>query len=155
MPTGNNGNIPKRSGSRLGHVSNAEAAGEHVTKAPGAQKVVVPHASKDWCDMARNWYNALKISGQQQFYQPSDWQMAWLLADEIHHYKTATDQLGRLKRSPMMLASIMTGMSLLLTTEGDRRKVHIELQGAPEAAVDPGQVALEKYQEMLAKQKSA
>lgn len=41
----------------------------------------IPEADPSWKPKARSWYNALKISGHSQFFEPSDWMTAVAAAD--------------------------------------------------------------------------
>ena len=79
------------------------------------------------------WYEALRRSGQSQFFEPSDWAVAELVV-------TAIDAFSR-SPSAVMLASINTAMTNLLATEGDRRRLRLELEkpapAAPTGATDP------------------
>lgn len=89
--------------------------------------VRIPEADPEWHPIARMFYESLLESGQSDFYQQSDWAFAYSLADDITAYKNQTWRDGTVKRSPEMLKAILGGMSLLLVTEGDRRRVRLEL----------------------------
>lgn len=67
-------------------------------------------------------YNSLKDSGQSKYYEPSDWQFA-------RYTMHFVDQIVKTsKPSAMMLATINQMLSSLLMTEGDRRRVRIEVE---------------------------
>ncbi len=139
---GVHGPIPKRSAERMGHRSKAEKS--DVTKASGAEKVPVPKANSEWHPLAKRWYASLAKSGQSRFYEPSDWAFAFSLADDLSYYK------ARRKRSSQMLTAVLSGMDRLLTTEGDRRRVRMELdRGEPE--VDASVVVLDDYRAAFAR----
>lgn len=122
------GPIPKRSDQKVGHPHVAKAQAPKISGRGRARKVKnVPVANPDWHPAAKDWYDSLKKSGQSDYYEASDWAFARLIADEISEYKQTTDKYGNPVRSPMRLTAIMQGMTLLLTTEGDRRRVNIEL----------------------------
>ncbi|GGK13145.1 hypothetical protein GCM10010124_02120 [Pilimelia terevasa] len=95
--------------------------------------VTVPDPDPDWHPIACRLYEALRTSGQADFYQDSDWAFAFSVCDDLSHYKRAT------KRSGQMLQSIYSAMERLLVTEGDRRRVRIELH-APESDEKPASV---------------
>ena len=118
---GTRGPVPKRTESLNGHRSKDELAGSKVTKALGADDVARPEPDPDWHPIARRLWDALAESGQSRFYEPSDWAVAYSLMDDLSYYKSSS------KRSGQMLATIMSAMSSLLVTEGDRRRVQIEL----------------------------
>lgn len=139
---GTRGPIPKRSNERMGHRSKAELAA--VTKVPGAQRVTVPRVNPKWHPIAKRWYRALKESGQSQFYEPSDWAAAYYVAEAM----TRNLEAGRF--SAQMFAAIWSAMNDLLTTEGDRRRVQIELQrGGPDPEVPAGVAAIADYRAAL------
>lgn len=105
--------------------------------------VTVPHADPDWHPIARKLWDSLKTSGQADFYQNSDWAFAYSICDDLSYYK------GAGKRSGQMLQTIYTAMERLLVTEGDRRRVRIELH-EPEGDETPAAVlAIADYQKEL------
>ena len=117
---GTRGPVPQRKEDLRGHRSKDEL-NKSVTRAPGADKVSVPKADPEWHPIAQRLWGALKKSGQARFYEPSDWALAYSLMEDLSRYKSGA------KRSGQMLAAIMSGLSDLLVTEGDRRRVGIEL----------------------------
>jgi len=93
----------------------------------------IPRADPQWHPIAKQLFNAVKRSGQSDFYQDSDWWLLYSLCEDLSVYKTprheeedGTVWYGR--RSGQMLQTIMSSMERLLITEGDRRRVRIELQ---------------------------
>lgn len=128
------------------------------------QPVRIPAADRDWHPIAKRLYNSLKTSGQSDFYQNSDWAMAWSLCDDLSRYKKQEDQADALnaavvqwyemtgdereeagldrKKPPrfggkggsaMKLNAILDALGSLMVTEGDRRRLRLELQQpAPE-----------------------
>ena len=114
---GTRGPVPKRTESRQRrNVSEVD-----VKRADGAEDVSQPVADPDWHPIASRLWESLGQSGQSRFYEPSDWAVAYSLMDDLSYYKASS------KRSGQMLATIMSAMSSLLVTEGDRRRVQIEL----------------------------
>jgi hypothetical protein len=92
-----------------------------------------PEASEDWHVIAKDWYNSLAKSGQAHFYEPSDWQVARYIAQAM------SLNLKQGKFSAVLFANVLSGMGSLLATEGDRRRMRVELEKAQEA--DPDEVA--------------
>lgn len=78
--------------------------------------------------IAVDLYNSLAESGQSKYYEPSDWQMARVL---VHMLSGVLDNS---KPSAQMIASLSSLMSSLLLTEGERRRVRMEVDRASEAA---------------------
>lgn len=154
---GARGPVPKRSEQR--RRVNKPAGGE-ITKAKGATVVPVPEPDEEWHPVARQWYDALARSGQSAFYEPSDWATAVLIAEsmsrDLREQVVGITETGVVVRDviPLKGASLsayLKAFGNLLTTEGDRRRVSLELQrNAPvdvdeEAAV----AALDEYRARL------
>ena len=111
------GRVPKRNSERLR--TNADSQNRTVTR---TGKVRVPAARKDWHEVARRWYLSLRTSGQSDFYEPSDWAMAQLVASGASKLLTQT------QFSSTLFAEVLHGMDLLLTTEAARRRARVEVQ---------------------------
>ncbi|MFG1602858.1 hypothetical protein [Actinoplanes sp. NPDC049265] len=95
--------------------------------------VTVPAADPAWHPLATRLYESLRSSGQADFYQNSDWAFAMSVCDDLSHYKKS------MKRSGQMLQTIYSALERLLVTEGDRRRVRIELH-EPEDDSEPASV---------------
>ncbi|MFD8257746.1 hypothetical protein ACFV19_02115 [Streptomyces griseoluteus] len=74
-----------------------------------------------WHPIAKRLWDSLKQSGQADFYQQSDWALAYSLCEDLSYYKKSG------KRSGQMLQTIYSAFERLLVAEGDRRRVRIEL----------------------------
>jgi hypothetical protein len=96
---------------------------------------------REWHPIARLWYESLAKSGQAVFYEPSDWAAAYVLAEtlsrELHpHFVSYIDvetgeRMGSWVTEPIKgasLTAILKGMTALMVTEGDRRRLSIELE---------------------------
>lgn len=112
------GPVPKRSDQRRRR-NKPEAA---VVVAMGQQVVKPPTEDRAWHPYAKDWFRALKRSGQAQFYQESDWReaklVAWLITQELSSPTGA--------RAGMMDV-IFSRADALMTTEGARRRLRVEL----------------------------
>lgn len=115
------GPIPKRSDQRR-RTNSPKAEKVPATKAPGTY--TVPLAAGEWHDLAKQWWQALRKSDQTLYYQPSDWAHAYAWT------QMWSQQLESGKPSAMFLATWDSAMGRLLITEGDRRRVRIELERA-------------------------
>lgn len=128
---GSRGPVPKRSEDRKRR--NKVDVSEVVVELP---PVVVPEMSEAWDDVAKRLWVSLTESAQARFYEPSDWGLAFFLMDEITRYRS----LGRV--SGQSLTAILGGLTGLLVSEGDRRRVGLEL-GRASSEVDDDARAVE------------
>lgn len=141
--SGSRGPVPKRSEARTRR--NKEPEGE-VKLAKGTSKPSSwPAANETWDQLAVDWYHGLRDSGMAEYYEQSDIEMARIIAGELSHYLKSYEG----KRSAMMFAALMTAMSSLGVTEGDRRRMRIELEKPKEAKVSASVVAIADYQKAL------
>lgn len=146
---GARGPVPNRSDdlARPRSRKGGEHLHEEVTKGV-ALPVTIPEPDADWHPIATMMWEALSRSGQAAYYQQSDWAFAYSLCEDLSLYKEPrTTKDGEIyhKRSPEMLKALMTGMSSLLMTEADRRRVRIELE-APQPEETPASlVVLDDY----------
>lgn len=115
------GPVPKRSDQRRRR-NRPEADAPAVVVAMGQQVVKPPTEDRAWHPYAKDWFRALKRSGQSQFYQESDWReaklVAWLITQELSSPTGA--------RAGMMDV-IFSRADALMTTEGARRRLRVEL----------------------------
>ena len=141
---GSRGPVPKRSEERMGHLTKAEKA-SISRPAPGeapTTDVVWPEPDPFWHPIATDWYLSLRESGQAAYYQQSDVATARFVAEGMHR------NLDNPRFSAQLFAAVMGGMSNLLVTEGDRRRVRIELERrrAPQTPEQPaGVTAIADY----------
>lgn len=105
--------------------------------------VRIPHADKDWHPLAKRLWDGMKTSGQADFMQNSDWAFAYSLMDDLTYYKNSG------KRSSQMLQTIYAAMTSLMITEGDRRRVRLELQAPADETQDAELFAIEGYKDAL------
>lgn len=114
---GSRGPVPKREESR--HRRNAPSM--DVAHAQSSDGTAAPEPDPDWHPIARRLWDSAAKSGQSRFYQASDWAVLYSLMDDLTYYKNGS------KRSGQMLQTIMSSLTSLLLTEGDRRRLQIEL----------------------------
>jgi hypothetical protein len=82
----------------------------------------------------------------REYYELSDYEMARLLCDALtEYYKRPT---------AMMLATILQGMTSLGVTEGERRRMRIELEQPKEAETPASVTALRDYRAALGVQET-
>lgn len=148
---GARGPVPKRSDQRHGH-HKPEVPVEHAPSgAPSAEsassEVFKPLPPDDnWHVTAREWYLALQKSGQSRWYEPSDWLEAFVAAEVLSR------MLESSRLSAQLFAAWSSHTCRLLVTEGDRRRVRIELERAAQADPDEdaGVASMEAWRGRLA-----
>lgn len=89
-----------------------------------SREASIPAADPTWHSIATLLWESALASGQADFYESSDYAMLYSLCDDLSYLKS----MG--SRSAVMLAAIYSAMTSLLLTEGDRRRVRIELENA-------------------------
>jgi hypothetical protein len=120
---GINGPIPKREDQRRAHIKEENRVDRLPSGVPeGLKYGPEPPA---WMDgYALDFYEAFRTSGQAIFYEDSDWAVLALICRNV---------MAEIRKpSAVMLASILHGCTLLAATEGDRRRIRIELGHAGE-----------------------
>lgn len=94
--------------------------------------------AEGWHPIVRDWYQSLDRSGQSHFYEPSDWQLARIIAESMSRELSpqpmvvgrgddAHIEMVRLPPKGASVAAWLKAMSSLLVTEGDRRRLRLEL----------------------------
>lgn len=129
------GPIGKRSNAQAGHRTKAEKAEvEKVEVDQGPAEMPEPDAG--WHPIARDWYVSLSQSGQARFMEPSDWAGARYVAEAV------SQNLKGDKFSAMLFSSVWSAMNDLLTTEGARRRVKLEIDRGGNSDDAPAGVAV-------------
>ena len=103
--------------------------------------VEIPPANPRWHAVAKRIYESLRSSGQSKFYEASDWAAAYLLAESLSRdLKPQAIGIslitGRIVRATQplkgaSLAAYLKGFAALGVTEGDRRRMDIEIDRKP------------------------
>ena len=123
---GAKGPVPKRSAERRRR--NKDSQPQKVQ--PLGRRPARPRPKPTWHPLMRKWFSALGRSAQSQFYEPSDWAEAELWCDVM-------SEALKSKRgvTAFMMGTFSAFSSRLLTTEGDRRRVRLEIErDVPEPA---------------------
>lgn len=88
----------KRPEDRIGHSSRSREARDvakygYTQSGPvsrgrsrRADLPAIPTANERWLPTARSWFNSLKLSGQSEWYEASDWMMAVIAADAFDKF---------------------------------------------------------------------
>lgn len=84
-------------------------------------------------------YNSIRESAAVQYYEPTDWQVARLTLYTLNEELIAARHQGK-PIGAMKLTAINQLLSSLLLTEGDRRRVRLEIERAPSDNANGGKV---------------
>ena len=124
---------PKRSDQRRRRNKPDESQPNLTVVKDDAPRPVVkaPRVPPSWHPLMKDWFRSLKQSGQARFYEPSDWQTARLLAEVMSQELNNGEGV-----KASMLAEFNRAAASLMTTEGERRRLRVELQAADGAVVD-------------------
>lgn len=145
---GTRGPVPKRSDQRR---RRNKAEGGAPDKVAGGVRVEQPEPSESWHPMARDWYTSLAESGQAVFFEASDWQQARVAAEVLHRMLEARTKGGTPAVNGQALAAWLSMTTTLMVTEGDRRRLRVELQRGEvvDADEDASVTALDAYRAQL------
>jgi hypothetical protein len=124
--------------------------------------VEAPAACPTWHKIALAWYEALELSGQAEFYEPSDWAVAYLVAESISrdlkpqaiglHPVTGRVVRARVPLRGTALTAYLKAMSGLLVSEGDRRRAGVEIsRTASSAEPAAGVTVIDEYRDRFAR----
>ena len=135
---GSRGPVPKRSQERRrrnkdgGDVEQVKVGGR--VEAPGFRDGLHP--------LAAELREVLADSGQAQFFEPSDWWLAKLLAEAVDDYMEG-------RRSATKLAEIRALATELMMSEGQRRRMRLELERDETVETDAEVTAIDEYRREL------
>lgn len=144
MVAGARGPVPKRTDQRR---RRNEPEGAKVVKAR-TRPAPDPQASNpEWHPTIRDLFDSLSQSGMAQFYEPSDWAFARLTCDLLSRSLLAE------KLPAMLIGSLMADLQRLGVTEGDRRRMRVELER--QEPTEPASVSImEEYRRAAGKGKN-
>lgn len=150
---GSRGPIPERE-SNLARPRERKGSDEQAAKRGQLQPIAIDwQPDPEWSDFTKSIWASASASGMADFYQDTDYAELWFICQEFDRYSkpkvnTKTGELYY-KQSPEMVKALLTGLSNLGFTEGDRRRIRIELD-APEPEQQSASVtALHLYQGVL------
>jgi hypothetical protein len=123
----------------------ARGAGRTIGRA--GPTPTIPACPVKWHEIAKAWFKSLKTSGQSSYYEASDWTHALFIGEAMSRWLSYTSAD---KAPAQLFQAICAGMNDLLTTEGMRRRVKLELIREPETT--PSSIALmQSYRDRHAK----
>lgn len=115
------GPVPKRSDERV-----RRNIGDPIDKVTEIGPVRIPTLSLgigvEVHPIVRDFWDSLKISAQNKFYEPSDWEYARVTLHFLNQLLLSS------RPSSQMMAVVNQMLTALLVTEGDRRRVRLEVE---------------------------
>ena len=90
--------------------------------------IVIPEADPRWKLGAQSWFRSLKLSGQSQFYEASDWAMAECAAEAYNLFLRTYNA--------SIFAQFVRLSERLAVTHIDRKRARIELVDPPPSDSD-------------------
>lgn len=130
---------PKRSSERRRR--NASDQPMTTISAKGEQ-LTIPAEDVSWHPIVKGWWRSLKTSPQSDYFVNSDWAAARLTAE------VGTRMLRADKLSAELLKQVWSMMGDLLTTEGQRRRLRIEIERELPGA-DASVTSMDAYRDVL------
>ncbi|MEU1214302.1 hypothetical protein ABZ424_18135 [Streptomyces sp. NPDC005790] len=104
-----------------------------ITRAPAGDRPQVPEADPNWHPIAIEWFESLFDSGQSFFYERSDIAQARYVAEAMSRNLSQGQRI-----SGQLFASVISAAGELLTTEGARRRLNVELTKSGPDDIDTG-----------------
>ena len=143
-----NGPIPNRSDQRVRR-NKPDVPIEKITAIGGVPVPDLGILNPHW--LVRDMYNSLKVSAQKKYFEPSDWQYARLAMFTLNEMLQPSEDGKPARISAMKLQVVNQMLGSLLMTEGERRRVRIEVEREQSAGdADVVQIA-DIYRERLSK----
>ena len=129
----------------------------------------IPIADENWEPLTKSFYESFAKSGQVIWMEPTDWMTAYMLMETLdRHLKPQDVRVGEIRPGqneggqveyifeakiiPIpggVLNAILKGLTSLMATEGDRRRLRIELErkSAVDAALEGNVISIVKNRE--------
>lgn len=132
------GPVPKRSSERR----RRNRDGGVVDRVAVSGTVEVPEVPEGCSELSAELFEALASSGQARFFEPSDWWLAKLMVVAVDDYL-----VGR--KSATKLAEIRALATELMMSEGQRRRLRLELERGGVEVEAPEVTAIDEYRRRL------
>jgi len=151
---GTRGPIPERE-SNLARPRERQGSDEQAAKRGQLQPIAIDwQPDENWHPFTRQVWESASASGMADFYQDTDYAELWFICQELDRYSKrqyVNSRTGELeyKQSPEMVKALLTGLSNLGFTEGDRRRIRVELDAPEPEAKSASVTALHLYQSAL------
>jgi hypothetical protein len=151
---GARGPVGKPKDSKAGHRTKEELGSIDVVDVKDIDPEILRAAeegrlpvNEKWHEIAKHLYEAAARSDQRVFYQPTDWAILYVTCESLSrdlkpqfvglHPETGEPILQSVPIKGAALAAYLKAFTALLMTEGDRRRLNLELKSG-KVAGDPG-----------------
>lgn len=155
MPGPGSGPVPKKDAERRRRNRTPDSGGLSALPAEVVNldetihgEVEIPEPDPNWEPLTKSYWDSFAGSGQSMYYEPTDWMTAYMLMETLdRHLKPQDVKVGESKPPegaggdvwyhfeakliPIpagVLSSILKGLTSLMATEGDRRRLRLELE---------------------------
>lgn len=151
--------IPKREEQRV----RTTPLGQEITKVEMVGAVKPPSLAQFpgylTTTLTKGFWESMKTSGQVKYWEPTDWMTALtalhLLDKQLRPYKDKNGQLVYGPVSPTMVAAIWQMLSSVAITEGERRRLRLEVERkTAQEASKPLATVTDLYKERFESQKA-
>lgn len=121
---GDRGPMPELRSNLVGHRSKDELAGTDLTQIEVTPGYYIPrHVDPEWHDIAKNLYKAALTSPvHRRIWLGTDWELFYSVMDDLSFAKKNQGARGY----GVLMQVIYSATSMLLLSEGDRRRAKIE-----------------------------
>lgn len=140
------GPVPKHSSERTRR-NKTDEAGLELKKGVAFGVPFIPEPNPEWEPQTIAFYRSLADSGMSRFYELSDWGTAIVLCDALDEFYRRPAG----NRSWQMIDIVLKHMASLGTTEGERRRMRIELEPEMAPEKSASEKARERWKKDLAK----
>ncbi len=157
---GSGGPVPKRSNQRRRNNKPKIPVTKAAAKPTPLRTALT--ADPGWHPAMRTWFESLAGSGQSAFYEASDWALAWATAETmsrelnpqplvVGHGADAHVEMVSMPPKAAAFAAFLKANTSLMATEGDRRRLRLELErGGDKPEEVSGVTDLDDYRRRLA-----
>ena len=140
------GPIPNRSGD-MSRERDAHTGGRAEIRKGQLKPMEFYAPDPEWHDSCQRIWNSIPDSGMAEFYQSTDLAYLWSLLEDLSKAKIRADKADK-PISAMLVTAVYNQLNNFGFSEGDRRKMRIELEESIEESPIE-QAAIETYQDAL------
>ena len=141
---GTRGPVPKRESERTRRNLKSED-GLELKRGTAYGVPRFPDPPEHWRDEVKDWWASLPQSGMFAFFESTDVAQARIIGDALHEFYSRPPG----SRSWQMIDTVLKHSAALGTTEGERRRIRIELEPAAPEEKSASQKAKDRWKNNL------